>query len=150
MTTKQRWEQILEEFWSSDEDTTYTTLERELAEHIAELEQHIKELTEPTPDEAALNRYARDKKDWISEETLNTDGSMMLKPFLESVEFFQKEVYCDGKGGIASHNIPSSVFVKVVNPKTGEDMWANVKWIEASMLMGCGCWDGIKIVAELD
>lgn len=39
MATKQRWEQILEEFWSSDEDTTYTTLERELAERIAELEQ---------------------------------------------------------------------------------------------------------------
>lgn len=39
MTMKNRWEQILEEFWqSSDEDTTYTTLERELAERIAELE----------------------------------------------------------------------------------------------------------------
>lgn len=37
MTTKHRWEQILEEF-GHPEDETYSMLERELAERIAELE----------------------------------------------------------------------------------------------------------------
>lgn len=149
MTMKNRWEQILEEFGHPVLDS-HTTLERELAEHIAELEEHIKFIQGPIIDQSAIDRYHRDTKSWIREETLNHNDTMMLKPFLESVEHYQKEVYCDGKGHIASHGIPSSVIVKVINPKTGEDVWANVKWIEPTMLMGCGCWDGIKIVAELD
>lgn len=149
MTTKPRWERILEEF-GHPEDELISSLERELAEHIAELEEHIKFIQESIIDQSAIDRYQRDTKSWIREETLNHNDTMMLKPFIESVEHYQKEVCCDGKGHISSHGIPSSVIVKVINPNTGEDVWANVKWIEPTMLMGCGCWDGIKIVAELD
>lgn len=148
MTTKNRWEQILEEF-GHPEDETYSMLERELAEHIAELEQTINRIAEPEPDEVALKGYARDKKDWIREETLNHNDTMMLKPFLESVEHYQKEVYCDGKKSIASHGIQSEVYVKVVDPRTGDYTWNSVKWIEPLRLMGCGCWKGILIVAEM-
>lgn len=148
MTMKNRWEQILEEFGHPVLDS-HTTLERELAEHIAELEQTINQIAEPTPDEWALKGYARDKKDWIREETLNHNGTMMLNPFLESVEEYQKEVHCNGKNAIASHAIQSKVYVKVVDPRTGDYTWNHVKWIEPTRLMGCGCWDGILIVAEM-
>jgi hypothetical protein len=96
------------------------------------------------------DRYEREKKDWIREEQMNRDGTMMLKPFLEQVGSYQKEVLCNGKDGIASHGLQSTVYVKVFNKSTGEWIYADVKWIEPSMLMGCGCWNGIKIVAETD
>lgn len=148
--TKPRWEEILDEFAYPAEDATYTTREREMAEQIADLENTIRTLHEPVVDQRSLKYYASETKSWLRPETLNTNGSMMLKPFFDTIEQYQKEVYCDGEGGIASHNIPSNVCVKLFNPQTGEDMWAKVKWVEPTMMMGCGCWDGIKIVAELD
>lgn len=147
--TKNRWEEILDEFSYPEEDTTYTTRERELAEHIAELEKHINELSEPTPDEFALTQYAYEKKAWMCEETLNHNSTMLLKPFHESVERYQQEVLCNGKDGIASHNLQSDVYVKVVDPRTGDYTWNSVKWIEPLSMMGCGCWKGILIVAEM-
>ena len=105
-----------------------------------------------TPIKDAVDRYERDKKDWQREETMNRkyENSMMLKPFLESVQSYQKEVYCDGQGHIASHNIASGVHVKLFNKKTGEYTYGDVQWVEPSMLMGCGCWNGIFIIAETD
>jgi hypothetical protein len=103
-------------------------------------------------DKDAVDRYERDKKAWQREETMNRkyENSMMLKPFLDDVQKYQKEVLCDGKTGIASHNIPSSVHVKLFNKKTGEYTYGDVQWIEPSMMMGCGCWNGIFIIAETD
>jgi hypothetical protein len=75
---------------------------------------------------------------------------MMLKPFLKTVESYQKEVLCDGKGRIASHGLSSAVHVKLFNKKTGKWTYGDVQWIEPSMMMGCGCWNGIFIVAETD
>jgi hypothetical protein len=98
----------------------------------------------------AVNRYEREKADWIREETMNESNSMMLKPFLETVENYQKEVLCNGKGSIASHHLSSLVHVKLFNKKTGEWTYGDVQWIEASRIPGCGCWDGIFIVAEVD
>lgn len=100
----------------------------------------------------AVTRYEKEKADWIREETMNRpyENSMMLKPFLETVEKYQKEVWCDGKGRIASHNLPSAVHVKLFNKKTGKWTYGDVQWIEASRVAGCGCWDGIYIIAETD
>ncbi len=112
----------------------------------------LQRVLSPEANKDSIDRYERDKKDWQREETMNRkyENSMMLKPFLESVEGYQKEVYCNGKTGIASHNIQSSVHVKMFNKKTGEYTYGDVQWIEPSMLMGCGCWDGIYIIAETD
>jgi len=103
-----------------------------------------------TPMKDAIERYERDKKDWQREETMNCHGSMMLKPFLNKIESYQKEVLCNGKDGIASHGLQSVVHVKLFNKQTGEYTYGDVKWIEPSMMMGCGCWDGIYIIAETD
>lgn len=112
----------------------------------------LQRLLSPEANKDAIDRYERDKKDWVREETMNRkyENCMMLKPFLDSVQGYQKEVLCDGKTGIASHNIPSSVHVKLFNKKTGEYTYGDVQWIEPSMMMGCGCWNGIFIIAETD
>lgn len=123
----------------------------ELRSRIADLEDTIKTILEPAVNEQDVKYYEKKKKEWLREEKLNTrEQTMMVKPFMEEVQSLQKEIHCDGKTGIASHNIQSAVHVEVYDPVTGESQWAKVKWLEAMTMMGCGCWDGIKLVAELD
>jgi len=95
-----------------------------------------------------LNKYECEKVEWMKPETINSNGSMMVKPFLDEVASYQKEILCNGSSGIAIHKLQSTVQVKMVHPATGEIIYGDVKWIEASRLMGCGCWDGIVIIAE--
>jgi hypothetical protein len=94
--------------------------------------------------------YESLKKEWVREETINKHGEMMLKPFVEEVIGLQKEVLCNGENSIASHKLQSSVIVQIFNPTTGHITYGSVKWVEPSTMMGCGCWDGIKIIAEED
>ena len=95
-----------------------------------------------------LNKYEREKVEWMKPETINSNGSMMVKPFLDEVTSYQKEILCNGNSGIASHKLQSTVQVKMVHPITGEIIYGDVKWVEPSRLPGCGCWDGIVIIAE--
>jgi hypothetical protein len=94
------------------------------------------------------DKYERKKVEWMKPDTINSNGRMMVKPFLDEVASYQKEILCDGSSSIASHKLQSSVQVRVIHPITGEIIYGDVKWIEPYALPGCGCWDGIVIVAE--
>jgi hypothetical protein len=119
---------------------------------ISELQERISMLENQVINQAAIDRYEVEKRAWVrdKEEINSYSNSMMLKPFLESVEQYQKEVHCNGKDAIASHNLQSSVDIKMFNKKTGEWVYGCVQWVEASRLGGCGCWSGIRIIAECD
>lgn len=67
---------------------------------------------------------------------------MFVKDFEKAVSLIAKEVACDGGTSIASHKIRSSVSV-VVDGDDDEDAEYELMAVEPSMLMGCGCWDGV-------
>jgi hypothetical protein len=94
--------------------------------------------------------FEQKKKEWMHAETMNTEGSMMLKPFFDEITELQNEVLCNGKDSIASHRLQSTVRVKLFDRNAGKYIYGDVKWIEPSIMSGCNCWDGIFIIAESD
>lgn len=67
-----------------------------------------------------------------------------VKQFAEVVGQLAKEIACDGGESIASHRLSSRVEVYVEDVDI-HDMYELVD-VQASMLPGCGCWDGIRLV----
>lgn len=67
---------------------------------------------------------------------------MFVKDFAETVASIANEVSCDGGTSIASHKIRSSVRV-LVDGDDNEDAEYDLVEVEPSMLLGCGCWDGV-------
>lgn len=66
--------------------------------------------------------------------------NMTVSEFKEQTDKLATEICCDGKK-IASHTIKSTVSVHCLN---SHDNYEIVD-LQPSMLMGCGCWDGIII-----
>ena len=68
---------------------------------------------------------------------------MFVKHFAEDVARMAQEVACDGKGNIGAHHLPSRVTIMCDDPN--DDNEYELVAIEPSLVIGCGCWDGIDI-----
>ena len=65
---------------------------------------------------------------------------MTLTELIEKLEKLRDEMGCDGER-VGSHNLKSSVQFHITNPEIDFDL--ELEDIDVSMLIGCGCWDGV-------
>lgn len=67
-----------------------------------------------------------------------------VKQFKDAVDVVADEVCCDGGTSVNSHKIPSSL--SAYCPES--DDWFDIVEVEASIMPGCGCWHGMRLILK--